>query len=205
MMRRLLQDRTAATAAEFAIVLPLLLIFLLGIVDAGRWLWTYNRGQKAAQMGARFAVVTDPISPGLDTDYVGVSGLTQGDAIPAADFGTITCTATGTAASPTATCTCTTSPCPSLGTADSTAYKNVLDRVRDFMPEVTPSNMNVIYSSSGLGYAGNPNGPDLSPLVTIQLAGLRFTPITSFLILSMPMPTFRMSLTAEDENGSQSN
>ena len=48
--------------AEFALVLPVALLFLLGIVDAGRYLYEVNQLEKATQMGARFAVVTDPVA-----------------------------------------------------------------------------------------------------------------------------------------------
>ena len=204
MMRRLFHDRSGASAAEFAIVLPLLLIFLLGIVDAGRWLWTFNRAEKAAQMGARFAVVADPVTSAIDSSYLGVGGLTQGDAIPASDFGKITCTGTGSLSSPTATCNCTTTPCPT-GTDSNDAFKAIVGRMNLLMPEIQPSNVTVTYSSSGLGYAGNPNGADISPLVTVTLSGLRFTPITSFLLVSIPMTAATTSLTAEDLSGSQSN
>ena len=44
-----MHNRSGASAAEFALVLPILLILLLGIIDAGRWLWTYNRAEKATQ------------------------------------------------------------------------------------------------------------------------------------------------------------
>lgn len=205
MMSRLLQDRTAASAAEFALVLPLLLLLLLGMIDAGRWLWTYNRGEKAVQMGARFAVVTDPMTSGLNSSYLGVGGLTQGDAIPASDFGKVTCTGGGTVASATVTCVCTTSPCPALGTADDGAFQNLFNRLHAFMPETVPSNVKVIYSTSGLGYAGNPTEPDISPLVTLEVSGLQFTPISGFLLTSLTMPTFTTSLTAEDEIGADSN
>src|SRR3569833_1308340 len=76
MIRRFIYDRAGSSAAEFALVLPLLLIFLLGIVDAGRWLWTLNRAEKAAQMGARFAVDADPVTSAVSSSYLGVDGLT---------------------------------------------------------------------------------------------------------------------------------
>lgn len=209
MIRKIIQDRSGSSAVEFAIVLPLLLVFLLGLIDAGRWLWTYNRAEKATQMGARFAVVTDPISPGISTSYLGVGGLTQGDIIPASAFGKITCTGSGSGASVTATCTCTTAPCPALGTASSTSFNNILQRMQLFLPELSASNVAVEYSSSGLGYAGDPYGRDLSPIVTVKIGGpataLSFTPITSFLLTTMSMPTSTTSLTAEDLNGSDSN
>lgn len=209
MISRLLRDRSGSSAAEFAIVLPVLLVFLFGIIDGGRWLWTYNRAEKAAQMGARMAVVTDPISGGISASYLGVGGLTQGDIIPASAFGKITCTGSGSGTSITASCTCTTSPCPALGTANNTAFRNIVTWMQNFLPEVSASNIAVEYSSSGLGYAGNPYGRDLSPLVTVKIGTpattLQFRPITFLAIRTMSMPTFTTSLTAEDLSGSQSN
>jgi Flp pilus assembly protein TadG len=40
MIRRLLQDRSGSSAAEFAMVLPLLLVLLFGLIDTGRFLLT---------------------------------------------------------------------------------------------------------------------------------------------------------------------
>jgi len=202
MMRRFLLDRTAAAGAEFALVLPLLLILLFGIIDTGRWLWTYNRAEKAVQMGVRFAAVANPPDNTLfNTKYVGVGTLTQGDLIPASAFGTMTCTDTS--------CTCTTNPCPAADTYTQADFRNVVDRMKAFLPEVGYSNVAIEYSSSGLGYAGNPNGPDLSPLITVKIGDpatpLPFTPITSFLFATFDMPVFRASMTAEDERGAQSN
>jgi hypothetical protein len=200
MMRRLLCDRTAASAAEFALVLPLLLILLFGIIDAGRFLWTYNRAEKAAQMGARLAIVTDYIEPGIASSYVGVGGLTQGDVIPASQFGKITCTSSG--------CTCSTAPCPGLGTANTTAFNAVVTRMQYFMPELTANNVTIEYSSSGLGYAGSPVLPDLSPLVTVKIGtptAIQFTPLATFMFTTVDMPSFTTTLSAEDLSGAVSN
>ena len=38
-IKRLLRNRSGASAAEFGLVLPLLIILLLGIIDAGRFIW----------------------------------------------------------------------------------------------------------------------------------------------------------------------
>jgi Flp pilus assembly protein TadG len=204
MTHRLIHDRSGASAAEFAIVLPLLLVLLLGIIDAGRWLWTVNQAEKATQMGARFAVVGNPVTSAVADSYLGVGGLTQGDPIPASDFGKITCTGTGSTSSVTASCSCTITPCPS-GANNNTAFQNIVKRISLFVPGIQPSNVTVEYSSSGLGYAGNPNGADLSPLVTVKLSGVKFVPITSMLLATIPLPTVTTSLTAEDLSGSASN
>ena len=196
MIRKLLRDSSGASGAEFALVLPLLLLMLFAIIDGGRWLWTYNRAAKATQMGARFAVVANPVDTGIEDSYLGVGGLTQGDPIPASAFGKITCTNSG--------CTCTTTPCPTIGTTAAN-FTNVVNRMRLFMPEITAANVSVEYSSSGLGYAGNPEGADIEPLVTVKLSGLQFRPIVSLMLGTVTMPPFTSTLTAEDQTGSQSN
>ena len=62
----------AASAAEFALILPIFLLFFFGIIDGGRFLYEVNQGGKAAQIGARMAVVTEPLVPQLfSQSYVG--------------------------------------------------------------------------------------------------------------------------------------
>lgn len=205
MIRRLLRNRHGASAAEFAMVLPLLLLFIFGIIDAGRFLWAFNRAEKATQVGARVAVVTDVIPGGLATaDYIGVSGLTQGDVIPASALGKLTCSRTA--------CACT-GTCPATGTINTTAFDQIATRMRQMEPDIQNANIQVEYRGSGLGYAGDPNGMDVSPIVTVRLVttpaqtALKFKPLTTMFLggISFTMPEFAASLTAEDSSGTQSN
>jgi hypothetical protein len=201
-----MRDRHGASAAEFALVLPLLLLMLFGIIDAARFAWEFNKAEKATQVGARVAVVTDVIPSGLATaSYVGVSGLTQGDLIPASALGIVSCKST----SGTVTCDCAppdgAAPCPALGTADSTAFDRIVTRMQYMKPGINASNVRVEYRGSGLGFAGDPNGMEIAPIVTVKLTGVQFKPITSLLFLTFTMPDFRASLTSEDSSGSQSN
>ncbi|HUE80070.1 MAG TPA: TadE/TadG family type IV pilus assembly protein [Sphingomicrobium sp.] len=195
-MRRLIRDRGGASAAEFALVLPLLILLLFGIIDGGRYMWAINRAEKAAQMGVRMAVVTDFAASSIDSNYVGACSpaLTGGDPIPAGCFTSITCSRSGTTVS-----------CPGGGTADPAAFNTVYNRIRLFMPEIQPNNVQIIYSDSGLGYAGNPNGPDLAPLVTVRLFGMTFRPIVFLALWNVALPEVRSSLTFEDGQGSASN
>jgi Flp pilus assembly protein TadG len=192
MLKRLFLDRKAASAAEFALVLPLLLIFLLGIIDAGRYMWSINRAEKAAQMGVRMAVVTDYVSSTIGANYIGQCSLNAGDPIPASCSSTVTCNNPGTVSC-------------SSGTANAAAFNRVLQRMQLFMPELQASKVEIIYSPSGLGYAGNPNGPDLAPLVTVRLSGLTFQPMIFLALGSIGLPEVRSSLTFEDGQGSLSN
>jgi hypothetical protein len=192
----LANDRAAA-GAEFALVLPILLLFLGGIIDAGHYMWTINRAEKAAQMGVRMAVVTDYVSSAIGDDYVGecTPAVDAGEPIPEDCYPTITCTKTA------GTTTC----MPSGGTVDGAAFDVVVNRIRAFMPEIQPENVQIIYSPSGLGYAGDPNGADLAPLVTVQLSGIDFRPLVGFALLRFNLPEVRSSLTFEDGIGSESN
>jgi hypothetical protein len=195
------RDTRAAAGAEFALVLPVLLIFLFSIIDGGRFLWEVNQAEKATQAGVRVAAVTDMVPGGfVGYSYVGrtVGGvtLTQGDRIPAAALENVTCTRTA--------CTCTGS-CPPVGTINSAAFDRIVTRMQSLYPQVTANNVLVEYSGSGLGFAGDPNGMDIVPIVSVRLTGLQFRPVTTLSLATVNLPSIRSSLTAEDSAGVQSN
>jgi Flp pilus assembly protein TadG len=209
---RLLRSASGAGAAEFAIVLPLFLVLLFGIIDGARFVWEYNKAEKATQVGARVAAVTNVLSPGLrDEDYAGqtAGGTTigAGDKIPAEALGSIKCSNTA--------CTCETAPCPSdLGTLDTATFDILVQRMSEIHPAIQPENVVVRYSGSGFGFAGTASQGgggsgteqmEISPLITVTLDGLEFRPITSLLLASLSMPEFATTLTAEDSVGSVSN
>jgi Flp pilus assembly protein TadG len=214
---KLLRSSRGSGSVEFVLVAPLMLILIFGILDAGRFMWNMNMAEKATQVGARVAIVTSVLAPGLrDEDYAGqtVGGVTlkAGDRIPAAALGTIKCTNSG--------CVCEAAPCPSsLGTFDSTTFTNVvLARMQSIYPAIQASNVEIRYSGSGNGFAesaasggggggggGATETMEISPLVTVSLTGLQFTPVTSLVFASIPMPTFSTTLTAEDASGAYSN
>ena len=195
MMRPLAMSKSGSSAVEFALVLPLLLIFLFGIIDVGRLMWTWNKAEKATQMGVRYAVVTDMVPATLasrdytDNAYGNVPG---GDPVPIGLFSSTVCTNT--------------SPCSNGLGYNATAFAGIAARVALYLPEARPANVRVQYDNAGLGFAGDPNGPDVSPLVTVSLTGLRFQPLL-FTVFgsSIALPDFRASLTGEDFSGTVSN
>ena len=207
-LRRFGRDRRGAGAAEFALVLPLSILFLVGLLDTGRLFYDINRGEKATQIGARWAVVTDPLAPELaSTSYVGFvtpGGVTvnQGDRIPADALGLVECTQDG--------CKCDPAPCPTGLTdtraayADPAAFNNLLARMQEIMPQIEAADLIVEYRGSGLGYAGDPNSMDISPLVTVRIDGLDFSPFI-LLGLDIDLPDFSYTLTMEDGDGTSSN
>lgn len=195
---RLLAASRGSTAVEFALTVPLLIILLFGIIDGGRLIYTINRAEKATQMGVRYAAATDMVPAGLATySFVIQGGIPQGQLIPESAFGGAICTETGCTCQPSATC-------PPLGTADLVAFNRIVTRMQAAMPEITASNLIVEYNYSGLGFAGDPNGSDVAPLVIVSLTGMQFQPTLTF-GATISLPDFRAALTLEDGTGAISN
>jgi len=197
---RLLRSERAASAAEFGLVLPLLVLLLLAIIDSGRFMWEWNRAEKATQAGVRYAVVTNPVLNGLYGYSFSISGgIPQGSAVPTSSFDTATCD--------NSTCSC----LPGGGfcsatSRNATAFTNLVTRMSQMYPQITAANVRIQYKNVGLGFAGDPDGPDVSPLVTVSLTGLQFHPITCLVFAcSISMPDFRAGLTLEDATGTESN
>ena len=193
-LRWLFIDQSGASAAEFAMVLPLLLILIFLSIDGGRYLYNVNRIEKAAQFGARFAVVTNPVASDLvGKNFVGqtVDGvkLTQGDRIPADALPAFTCTRT---------------TCTGGHTADSDAFDLILARMKLIMPELRSSDVTVGYEGSGLGFAGDPSGMQIAPFVTVTISGPTWQPVSGFMFINAAYPAISTTLSAEDSVGSQS-
>jgi len=209
---RLWHSKRAASAAEFALVLPLMLILLLGMIDVGRFMWELNRAEKATQVGARFAVVTDPVSPGLVNADFASGTLAAGELIPSEALDELKCDSSA--------CTCSGSgACPVTDTSvNTTAFDAIVERMNLIDPRITDENVEVVYRGSGFGFAGDAGGApggggaggatetmEISPLVTVRLRDVSFTPVTGFLLFSMDLPPLSATLPAEDAAGTYSN
>ncbi|MBY4637281.1 pilus assembly protein [Sphingopyxis sp. XHP0097] len=198
--RNLVRDTRAGPAAEFALVLPLIILFLFGIIDVGRFAWEFNRAEKATQTGARWAAATAIIPSGL-ANYSFATGTEQipaGTPVPTSAFQGVTCTNA-------ANCTCA-GTCNFSTAANTTAFNALVERMNDIKPDITGANVVVEYRNSGLGFAGDPNGPDVAPIINVRLQGMQFTPLTTAIFNgSFALPDFSYSLTMEDGAGSWSN
>lgn len=200
-----LEKRTRLVAgsvgAEFAMVLPLLLLLLFGVIDAGRYMWTLNSVEKATQMGARMAVVTTMVPTDLASKNFGTT-LGQGAPIPTASFGSMQCQMSGGSLA----CTCV-SNCSGIGvTADPVSFGGVAARMNQIAGVIAPANVRITYTNVGLGYAGDPTGPDVAPLVTVSAINVGFDSLIGRMFgINLTLPTVSAALTLEDGQGSFSN
>jgi hypothetical protein len=203
-IRAFVQDRAAASAAEFALVLPLLLLLILGTIDIGLYAWQVNQAEKATQTGARWAVATDMIASGLQNySFASAGGIPQGTVVGVSAFPGVTCQSGGTSVS----CTCAAGgSCAFPLTASNTAFTALVTRMKQIDGHITASNVVVTYGWSGLGFAGDPNGPDVAPLTTVSLRNMNYQPISTLVFgVQVPLPTFAYTLTMEDGSGTVSN
>ncbi|MGH6651587.1 MAG: TadE/TadG family type IV pilus assembly protein [Sphingopyxis sp.] len=195
--RSLWSDTHAGPAAEFALVLPLILLFLFGIIDVGRYVWEVNRAEKATQTGARRAAVTALIPSGLATYSFAVSGgVPAGGTVSNTAFPGVSCSS----AAGTVSCAC--SPGGTCGwpsTVNTNAFTALVARMDDIKADITADDVVVDYSWSGLGFAGDPNGPDVVPIITVRLRNQEFRPFVGILFNgAVSLPDFSYSLTMED-------
>ena len=217
-LRTLWRDPTAAGAAEFALILPVALLFLLGLIDVGRYGWAYNQLEKATQIGARWAAATTLI-PGGETSTNGLynysfavlGGVPQGTVVPRNKFPGVTCAVPDNSINGNAVCTCKTSfgSCAFDVTADQTAFTALHNRMAQIYPGIAKNQFRIDYDWSGLGYSGDPNGADVQPLITVSMKGSESTnrkrfPLWFMLGRTVPMPSAYYTITAEDLRGNYS-
>ena len=194
---RLLRDERGITSVEFAMVCTVFFLIIFGITDFGRALWIWNMAAKATQAGVRYAVVNDYAAINLTTlngtDFapigtpVPVGGVTPNPTI---------CTINGCGASIAA---------PTPNNIDLDAFQNIVREMQKFYPDITDVDVVVEYLHVGLGFAGNPVGPDVDPVVTVRLRDMDFaflTPGLSGLTDALTLPPFIASLTGEDGRSS---
>lgn len=212
-VRTFLRDESGA-AGEFALVLPAALLLLLGSIDVGRFAWTINEVEKATQVGARHAVVTNLVASGLNTadfaDACGADPLVIGNPICADAFTAITCDDTG--------CSCAGGDCGAVNADayDDEAFAAILQRMRAIAPYIDAGNLLITYRPSGIGYYGDPTClgvqtktgcstgdlADVAPIVTVSVTQVQFLPVTfSPFGNGFTLPARSYSLTLEDGFG----
>ena len=204
--RRLIRDERGISCVEFVIVATVFFMLIFGMVDFSRAMWEWNAAAKATQFGARYAVVSDIVSLDYkDFSALSISGVRAGDDVPIKDSGgndiiaPIFCSDSDPGAGLAIGCG------TSLGglaaaKANAVAFLAIVTMMQRHYDRVEAHNVVIEYRHIGLGFAGNPVGPDVDPLVTVKLRDMEFNFITPGLagIFTLNLPDFAASLTGED-------
>jgi Flp pilus assembly protein TadG len=207
-MRRLpaWRDQSGAVFAEFAILLPIVVIVVCGSIDFLYAFYQLNSAAKAVEVGARIAAVSDPVASGLNnlSNEALLNGAEPGAPMPSF---TVTCSDE--------TCTCA-GTCGTMtdnsfnlaamnrvvygreGAACGNATSSYAAGMCDVLSSITPANVVIVYTQNGLGYAGRPGGP--VPTISVSLRNLQFHFffLTPLLGVHIAMPAVSTTITAED-------
>lgn len=199
-------DHTGAVFAEFAILLPIVVLVVCGSIDFLYAFYQLNAAAKATEVGARIASVSDPVAAGLNDfpDEAVLNGEQPGGVLPSF---TVTCS--DSRCSCAGTCT---------GMVDNPFNAKAMDRIVygqsagscskaeasnvigmcDILPSITPANVVIVYTQTGLGYAGRPGGP--VPTITVSLRNMQFQFffLTALLGVKIAMPSMSTTVTAQD-------
>jgi hypothetical protein len=204
-LHELVRDQRGSNSLELAIVLPVLLLFTFGIIDFGRLMFEINGAHKAAQLGAAYAIIRNPVALPIkdhfrcntpsDLSLIGEScRASDGTLRPECDFGTTVCTSEG--------CTVDGGGTYALGSdeASQTVFDAIVVRMRASMPTLQASNVEIIYKPSDIGFVGRPVpiaevtvSVKNMPFSFIALPGAALSNTEDFI-----MPEQRATLTSED-------
>jgi Flp pilus assembly protein TadG len=189
---------------EVAVLFPVAMLFMFGSVDFLFAFYQWTAATKAVEVGARLAAVSDPVASGLltiPTNLLSGTTVQVGDTMP--DF-EVTCAS--------AACTCTRGTCTGFGAYSATAMNTIVfgrgsaacndatsfytAGMCDIFWRVTAANVRIVYSQTGLGYAGRAAGP--VPTITVSLQGLTYQYLfLNGLLGTIAMPPFSTTITGE--------
>jgi Flp pilus assembly protein TadG len=204
--RALWYEESGAVFAEFAILLPLVVTVVCGSIDFLYAFYQWNAAAKAVEVGARIAAVSDPVAIDLNnlSNQAVLGGLLPGSAIPS--FTVIckegSCSCAGTCAGLTGN---SFNPAAmnrvvfgrgSASCGDAKSYYTT--GMCDVLSSITTDNVVIMYSQTGLGYAGRPGGPVPTITVSLQNMHFQFFFLSALLGVNIAMPAMTTTITAED-------
>ena len=174
---------------------PIVLLVLAALTEFGFAVHQWNQTVKAVQVGARLAVVSDPLSDLSPITTYYLNNGVVGQPPPASGVPSVQCGAGTTACDP--------SELNRLvrgsdGVCDPN-YGNTRPGICDFHPAIRPENLLITYSPSGLGYVGSLGKPVVT--VTLEVRGLHFNlPLLGALLglNRFEIPSHPVALTSED-------
>ncbi len=183
------RNQHGSVLVEVTVLIPILFIFIFGVVDFLFAFYEWNATTKAVELGARIAALSDPVAPELHN----ISGLNPPTVMPGDPMPDFQVTCDGAAKS----CTCTRGACTGTLTYDVKAMNKIVCGrnstsdtecnystgcfdgggnyflgMCDLFPTITAANVKIVYTQTGLGIAGRPHGP--VPTVSVSLQNVPF-------------------------------
>jgi Flp pilus assembly protein TadG len=222
---RLISDQSGAVLVEATVMMILTLIFILGSVDFLLAYYQWTMANKAVQLGARIAAVSDPVAADLPAFDWTTTAYSPGDAVlPNSNLyslicngaaATCVCSATAGASAPT--------DCAGVGTTYSADAMRTIVYGRNYLntgaancaanatnnlylrgmcqifSRIDVANVVVTYKDTGLGYAYLPGGPTATVIITLQNLPFHFFFLSGLMgFIDVNISASATSMTGED-------
>ena len=192
MLRLLRRDDRGTAMVEMSLVVPLILLTTLGVLEFGNALSQWILAEKATEMGVRFAITAQMVAVGRSDCGVATTQPAgtpcRPDLVPGSNSWVHSCTSTSSA-----------------GSCNAAAFSAIVTQMQSVYSRITPANVVVEYSGTGLGFVGR--GLPV-PNVTVRLQNMTFTFVAIGALVrglfggtfadQVPMPDFRATLVGED-------
>ena len=207
----LLRDIKGSVLVEYTIVFPLFILLILGTIDVSYMIYDWALANKAANTGARLAVVSNPVAVNItsNSNYTSAQLQNLGKLCydSSGNFISNNCYSTGLVV-------CSSSSCsPNTYGFSSANFTPILTAMQlIYCPGVSAANcrlkatnVSIPYQTNGTGFVGQPGGLPMN--VTVSISGMTHQfyfigPIMSFFggVFSnvANIPTFATTLTSED-------
>jgi Flp pilus assembly protein TadG len=216
---RLISDQNGGVLVEATVMILVTLIVVLGSVDFLFAFYQWNMANKAVQLGARIAAVSDPVAsdlPAFDWTTLPATVL-PGDPL-AAGSGLYSLTCNGA----TSACVCDTGyTCAGTGTTYSADAMKTIAFGRNFLvtgnascdpttnlylrgmchmfPRIGVANVAITYKDTGLGFAYRSDGPIPTIIVKLQNLPFQFFFLSGLIgFTNIQIPAETTSITGED-------
>jgi Flp pilus assembly pilin Flp len=164
---KFLRDNTGSVIIEYSLVFPLFIVALLGTVDVTYMLFEWVSANKAAYVGARTAVVKDPVANGITNPFFTQTQLQQ---IGEWCYNSTTGLANGNCPSMSAICTGSDSSCTNGYIWNETAFTTIFASMQTMFPRLTRQNVQISYQTNNLGFVGQTSSYGGLPMtVTVSL------------------------------------
>lgn len=182
------RDEDGAALIEAALILPVLLMLVFALADLSLYFWQASLTRKAADLGARLAVVSDAVAEGPGLTYSESEsywfGLPPGLRCRPAPGAAASCPAFAVRCSGRGGCTCEEGRCGFRYSA--AKLRPILAAMRAVLPALAPENVEITYATNGLGYVGRP--PPVPVDVTVRVVGFRYEAIFLGLLFADAIP-----------------
>jgi hypothetical protein len=133
-----------------------MLALSLGTVDVAYMFFEWTLANKAAYVGARTAIVSNPVASNLKDLTYTATELQQPFGNPCYDMTTGNATSPANCPTPSSNFVCVSGSCGAGNTYDSAAFTHILTAMQNVFPRITASNIEITYSPNNLGFAGQP-------------------------------------------------